>query len=360
MLTQVKSNRVVYFTDDPAYVPPVQEDWYFASSYTGGLPEALTLRNCWSWRFDGNRFTHAEDDDHVPRSERLLEHNRRALMRILIDKVNALRKPYLSEALLGDELRRQKLEQARAYLDAGESAVESSYPVLQTVAVSRNTSLTDAAKLICKRAQQMNDVLIATERIRERFALLIAQAKTDSDLLWLRAVLIQEVHPELARQFRFIPDNTEPGNPTAPLASHHRVHEIARLKAQLREEINRQRAEVDGGYIEHSEILKFKAQIARAVLSGSGEAPGGVDLLEEQARHSGSTLEAIAKKVLAELAASGAILSRTERLKEQMLSRIENIQTLEDVMQLDEALLQARSAYRESPANVSVPNRQPR
>ncbi|WP_147426627.1 hypothetical protein [Trinickia fusca] len=309
--------------------------------YVGALPETMTLRNCWGWRFDGNRFTEAPADVRAPHAVRLLEHNRRALMRVLVDKVNELRKPYVSEALLGDELRRLKLEDARAYLNASGpagSAQDRTYSALQAVAVSRNASLKDTAELICKRAEQTNEVLIATERVRERFALLIAQAKSDGDLLWLRAVLVQEVYPELARQFRFVPDNTEPSDPTARLSEHHLVHEIARLKAQLREEINRQRTEIDAGYLAHTEVLKFKAQIAHWVLAPSGEAPAGVDLLEDQARHSGLTLEAAAKRVLAELARSGAVLSSTERLKDQMLSRIDKVQTLEDVRQLDAEL----------------------
>ena len=31
VVTQVKSHRVVYFTDDPDYQPAMQGDWYYVS-----------------------------------------------------------------------------------------------------------------------------------------------------------------------------------------------------------------------------------------------------------------------------------------------------------------------------------------
>jgi len=32
VVSQCKSNRVVYFTDDTDYVPPMQGDWYYVKS----------------------------------------------------------------------------------------------------------------------------------------------------------------------------------------------------------------------------------------------------------------------------------------------------------------------------------------
>ena len=38
LVTQVKSHRVVYFTDDPAYQPPMDGDWYYVSPFAGNSP----------------------------------------------------------------------------------------------------------------------------------------------------------------------------------------------------------------------------------------------------------------------------------------------------------------------------------
>jgi hypothetical protein len=49
IVSQVKSHRVVYFTDDPGYTPPTEGDWFYVSPYQGELPQAMSLRNCWGW-----------------------------------------------------------------------------------------------------------------------------------------------------------------------------------------------------------------------------------------------------------------------------------------------------------------------
>jgi hypothetical protein len=336
ILTQVKSARVVYFTDDPAYIPPVDGDWYFASSYRGALPNGMTLRNCWSWRFNGSDFVDAKAEGHVPKAQALLEHNRRALMRILTDKIDELRKPYVAQALLGNELRRLKLDEARAYLSDPTS--RERYGVLEAVAVSRNISMLVAAELIIKRAGQMEEMLIATERIRERFSSLIEQATSDKDLLSLRSALLQDVYPELSRKLRFVPPNTEPRDSTAPLADHHRMHEIGRLKAQLRERINKERSKVDSDYLGHTEALKFKAQIARWVLAPTGEAPRGIDLLEGYAQGRGLVLEEAARQIFVELVSAGRVLLNTERMKDRLLADIESIRTLADIQRIETEL----------------------
>ncbi len=54
IVSQVKSHRVVYFTDDPGYTPPTEGDWYYVSPYQGELPQAMSLRNCWGYLAAGD------------------------------------------------------------------------------------------------------------------------------------------------------------------------------------------------------------------------------------------------------------------------------------------------------------------
>ncbi|KPD14805.1 hypothetical protein ADM96_37310 [Burkholderia sp. ST111] len=333
VLAQVKSNRVVYFTDDPEYVPPVVDDWYFASSYRGALPANMTLRNCWSWRFNGSSFVEAKGERPLTKAQVLLEHNRRALVRILTDKIDALRRPYVVQAALGEDMRRLKLEEAQAYLCDPTSREQ--YRVLEAVAVARNISLLSAAELVIKQADQTREVLIATERIRERFSLLIAQASSDEELLRLRGELLKDVYPELSSRLGFWSSHTEPRDPAAHLAEHHRVHEITRLKVQLRQRINDMRRSVDAGYVWHTEVLKFKARIAKWVVAPTGETPLGIDVVESYASSRGLTLEVAAKQILADFVNAGNTLSSTERLKDKLLARIESIRTLADIQKIE-------------------------
>ena len=56
IVSQYRSDRVVYFTDDPDFDVPGNADWCYVSPYVGALPEGMTLRNCWSWRYRGMVF----------------------------------------------------------------------------------------------------------------------------------------------------------------------------------------------------------------------------------------------------------------------------------------------------------------
>src|SRR3954453_6139545 len=53
VVTQFKSDRVIYYTDDHDFDIPADADWCYVSPYEGDLPEGMTLRNCWSWRYRG-------------------------------------------------------------------------------------------------------------------------------------------------------------------------------------------------------------------------------------------------------------------------------------------------------------------
>ncbi|GLZ23097.1 hypothetical protein [Burkholderia plantarii] len=333
IVTQVKSTRVIYFTDDSDYVPSADGDWYFASTYRGDLPPSMTLGNCWSWRFNGSDFAEAPPARHPNRAEAMIEHNRRALERILNDKINELRRPYAANCELGDELRQMKADEARAFSEDPSSRAH--FGVLEGVALSRGISMAEAADLICKRAEQTRQALLATERMRERFTLLIAQANSEEALLRLRAILIQEIHPELSRKLKFAHPNIEPHQPQKCLTDHHRVHEISRLRARLREHINDVRSKLDDGYLRHDDILSLKIKGAAWVLSPVGDAPAGVGLLKNLADARGITMEAAASRILQEMANTAQILSQTERLKDLIEAQIDRVQTLEDIEQLE-------------------------
>jgi hypothetical protein len=337
ILSQVKSARVVYFTDDPDYVPPTDGDWYFASPYVGALPGGMTLRNCWSWRFNGNSFVLA--DTKAPRStaERLLDSNRAALMRILVEKIDQIRKPYAASSVLGENIRRLKLEEARAWMHAPTS--RPSFAAIEATALARNLSMQAAAELVSLRSTQTDEVLIATERVRERFALLIQNAQSNDELLRLRNVLMQDVYPELSTQLRFPVSNTTPLDPTTPLLEHQAVHEKSRLRAMLRERINEVRVGIDGGYAAQAEIMKFKVQAADWVLTETGARPPGVKLLEEEANARHIPLEETARRVLRESACSVQLLWQTERARAQLDARIDSILTIGEIELVDRMII---------------------
>jgi hypothetical protein len=337
ILSQVKSARVVYFTDDPDYVPPTDGDWYFASPYVGALPDGMTLRNCWSWRFNGNSFVLADVKGPRSTADRLVDSNRAALMRILNEKIDQIRKPYAASSVLGETIRSLKFDEARAWLHAPTS--RPSFAALEAVALARNMSMQAAAELVCLRAAQTDEMLIATERVRERFALLIQNAQSNDELLRLRNALMHDVYPELSTQLRFSIPNTTPRDPMAPLSEHQAVHEKSRLRAMLRERINDVRASVDGGYAAQAEIMKFKAKAADWVLTETGARPSGVKLLEEEANARHVSLEETARRVLKEFAHSSQLLWQTEQARAQLDARIDSISTVGEIELVDRMIV---------------------
>lgn len=340
IITQVKSNRVVYFTDDADYQPAMAGDWYYCSAHLGELPAAMSLKNCWRWRFNGGVFDDAQEAPKLSQHEALLESNRNALLRILRDKVNAIREPFLASCKQGDLVRQIKLAQARLFLQGPDELNKAAYAQLEAVALARNISLLAAARLILAKAEETQKVLLETERFREQLSTAIRTANSEAQLLECRAWLLEQVYPELSRQFRFSLENTQPPDLDAPIRDTHRLHEITRLKAQLCAAINQQRAPLDSRYIHNDEVRRQKVRLAHALLANGGSAPDGMDftLLETYARARGLDLPSAAQLIVNSMAVTAQLLARTEAVKDSVLARIEAIRSLRDIRALDDEI----------------------
>lgn len=334
IVTQAKSFRVVYFTNDPNYVPVTEGDWYFNSSYRGELPREMTPGNCWAWRFNGNAFVYAGSTVVVDRAERLIESNRKALRGILRDKISRLREPYLPSDGYGHELRRRKLVEAELFLADAETAQPLSF--LHAVAVARNLPVQEAAMLIIARAKQTDDALVATERVRERFALLIEQAQTEEQLLALRGVLLEDLYPELSGELRHKQANTTPVDPHTALGEPALSHERSRLRAQLRERISELREPREMRVAQSEEMMRYKAKAAALWFAAEAEkkpaAPN--NLLDQYATQRHLSHFDAAKQWLTQAAVSGQRLIETEIASEILLSEIERIKTLDEIRQV--------------------------
>lgn len=347
IVTQVKSDRIVYFTDDMGYQPPADGDWCYVSGFAGALPEGMTLRNCWGWRFNGGVFVDARDPETPPVRERLLEHNRNALLRLLNDKIDAVRAPLAPTSRDGYEVRRMKLAQAQHYRQAASgkdaAAPTGGFGLLEAVAVARRISMMEAAALVEHKAQRCQRVWEESERFREQMTQAIGQADSEAQLLELRTWLLDKVYPALTERFKVQVDDTVPADPDAPLNALHREHEIARLKAQLREAVNKKRAPIASDYLQNDDVRKQKVRLAQAVLANldSKRRPTegiDADLLAGYADAREVDLATAARLVLKSSNEAARVLVETERIRDQMLARIESISTLRDIHRLDTAL----------------------
>ncbi|GAB7541626.1 hypothetical protein CS8_012890 [Cupriavidus sp. 8B] len=337
IVTQVKSNRLVYFTDDPDYQPVMEGDWYFVSQYLGDLPAAMTLRNCWGWRFNGGVFKDVREPEPKPQLERLLDSNRRALLTLLRDKISQARSRFTATCALGNEVRQQKLLEARQYASTLTEALPETltFPMLDAIATARGISLSEAASLVESRHTETLAMLVRTERVREHYTQAIHRALTQDDMVRLRRELLDEVLPELSAKFPFPASTFEPEDWQKPLSETHQAHEIARLRTQLREVVNavRSRLQDDSAYIANDVVSQRRVKLARALLDNGGIKPDDLDftLLEVYARGRDLSLPDAASELLATMRQADEKLVQTEILKETIQARIHSISTLRDI-----------------------------
>lgn len=363
IVTQCKSDRVVYFTDDPHYQPPMEGDWYYCSTYLGDLPEGMTLRNCWGWRFRGSQFRDAREPVRRNTTQPLIDHNRRALLRLLNDKIDEVRQPYAPKCLDGQTLRAIKLQQARDWLAFQRSAQQApastpSWPFLAQVAQAQGCTLEQAALSVVARAQAQEQMWLETERFREQLTLLIQASHTQAQLLELRECLLDAVYPALSHQFKYPQSDTEPLDTTAPLDAAVRLHETTRLKAQLRDAINTRRKPLHSAYVLGEQVWQHKLRQARQWLSRpdatpTDPVPPGFELLQSYAQARGWSLQEAARALLDAASQSTQTLQETERIKDELLARIETLTTWADVQRIDQALKDLGQAM-PSPAPLAL------
>jgi hypothetical protein len=348
VVSQCKSDRVVYFTDDPQYQPPMEGDWYYCSTYLGELPAGLTLRNCWGWRFRGSQFLNAKDPVKATAAEKLFDNNQRALLRLLKEKIDEIRKPFAPSCLEGQFVREFKLKQAQSWLSQLSNLAEASesktaWTFLSQVAQARECSLEQAARLVVARAKEQETVWLETERFREQLTLLIKGAKTQVQLMEIREWLLDAVYPELSHQFKYPQSNTEPMDASAALSTTARLHEITRLKSQLRESINAQRKYLHSNYVLGEQVWQHKLKQAQQWLaytrsSPTDVLPAGYELLQSYALANGLTLEEAANALLSAAATATETLLVTERIKDQLLAQIDRLNSYADVQEIELAL----------------------
>jgi len=353
IVSQVKSNRVVYFTDDVDYTPPMQGDWYYVSPYPGTLPKGISLRNCWRWRFDGHEFIDAEESDGRPQEETLLESNKAALRMLLSEKISALRRPYAPSSLLGEKVRAAKLAQAQALLNGTLAEMEESY--LADAAAAANCTMQDMAQRIVQLDADMSSTLRRTERVRVQLLSLVNLASTQSELIALRQRIMAELLP--AHNTPITPEHTTERQLTAPPSDVQLQQERLRLSVQLREKINDLRRPYVSQYLLDDLVLKHKGQIARAVLANGGSVPAGPDsmVLVSHAAARGQTLLAAANEVLTEMNETARQLLATEQLKDAWSVRIAGVESFKDIEILGRAIGKLQLTPPETPGVGGLP-----
>jgi hypothetical protein len=360
IVSQVKSHRVVYFTDDPDYTPPTEGDWYYVSPYQGELPKAMSLRNCWGWRFNGMEFVDARESKKPDTAQTLLASNKEALHKLLRDKIDALRKPLMPSSVMGHTLRVLRLEEARAILNA-KADTPQDWKLLPTSAAARGVSLQVMARRTVDAHGNEMRVLLDSEVLRDALAVAIDGAGDQQQLMALRRRLMNEIAPQAQEPFKRKPEHTTPRQWAAQPTPDQLDQEKLRLNIQLRLKINAMRREYVSDYLLDDMVLKHKGRIAQEVLAQGGQVPKNLDatVLVSHAAGRGQTLAQAATEVLGEMDETARILLDTEQLKDAMLSRIATVGTFPEIEIIGKAIHGLSLQTLAAPAPVSSTPRPP-
>jgi hypothetical protein len=338
IVSQYKSDRVVYFTDDPEFDIPASADWCYVSPYLGALPDGMSLRNCWGWRYRGMAFIDARKAPAPNPAQALLDLNKDALRKLLREKIDLLRKPVMPSAAMGAVLREAKLAEAHAVL-AGNGAAQA-LRLLPTAAAARNITLQEMARLVIDRHQVTEQLLMSSELLREEIAVGIEQAVTQDTLSDLRNRLLEELAPEATATAALRPEHTTPQKHGDLPTADELAQEQLRLRVQLRVKINELRRGHVSDYLLDDVVLRHKGRIAEAVMKAGGALPPGLDgaPLISHAAARGQTLVDAARDVLTEMSESARVLLATEQMKEALLARLAGAATFADIKALGRAI----------------------
>lgn len=333
VVSQVKSHRVVYFTDDPEYAPPTEGDWYYVSPYQGELPKAMSLRNCWGWRFNGMEFVDAREKKKPDPAQTLLANNKEALHKLLRDKIDAMRKPLAPNSAMGGALRALRLQEARAILSGEANRDAPAGELLLNSAAARGITLQAMAQRTLAAHESETHLLVESELLRDEIAVAIDAATDQQQLMVIRQRLMNELAPQSGEQLKVKPEHTTPRQLTAKPTPDQLNQEQLRLRVQLRLKINALRRGYVSDYLLDDIVLKHKGHIAQAVLAQGGQVPEHIDAtaLMSHAAARGQTLVQAAKEVLTEMDETARVLLETEQIKDALLARIASVDSFEAI-----------------------------
>lgn len=355
VVSQVKSHRVVYFTDDPGYTPPSEGDWYYVSPYQGDLPKAMSLRNCWGWRFNGMEFVDAREKKKPDAGQTLLASNKEALHKLLRDKIDVIRKPLAPVSAAGGTLRALRLEEARTIL-GGMAGDATSCRLLPASAAVRGISLRDMAQRTVDAHENETRLLLDSELLRDEIAVAIDTAIDQQQLMHIRQRLMNELAPQSNEKFKPKPEHTTPRQLLAAPTPDELQQEKFRLSVQLRLKVNAMRRGHVSEYLLDDMVLKHKGRIAQEVLAQGGQMPKNIDatVLISHAAGRGQTLVQAAKDVLTEMDETAGMLLSTEQLKDAILSKIATVSTFKEIEAIGKAIHGLSVQSQAGPASTSA------
>jgi len=180
ILADMHCDRIVYFTSNISEHTEIDDNLYICF-YDGELPKTpkeMTLRNCWSWKWDSVNNTLNYANQSVEKQITLFDQNKNSAKQVLVNVINKARKTVINNYAF------DAYTQSRIYEELTKPKEEQFY--INSIAEITGKPREDVFSEYSKKRKKFEDVLFLSEVTRIHFEQLIDRCKTSDELYRIR------------------------------------------------------------------------------------------------------------------------------------------------------------------------------
>ncbi len=189
VMFEKETGRLVVITEDLSIANQI-EGSHLLGIVIDEKPEAVTQANAAAWCYSETKFTPYEVNQRPANTIPLPEYNKQALEKLLLDKIDALRKTSLNASSV-DSATRKLWESERKLFESGILS-SSSLPLHLNKAASQNKTIAELIEVENGEKTRKKALFILTEKTRENFLHEIHQADA-KQLYSLRERILGEI-----------------------------------------------------------------------------------------------------------------------------------------------------------------------
>jgi hypothetical protein len=344
--TEYAQQWLIFFDAQTGRIAHVTEDTSIATQLEGvnligdivsSKPVELSSTNSAAWIYDTNGFTHIGFSHRASNSISLLEFNRQAVIKLLNNKIDAIRKARLDAIPLSQSLRGEWDSESKI-AGSGSIAYFQEESLLINRAAAQNQTVAQTRASALRADAQRDTLLISTELRREELLKEIFEAES-KQLIMFRERIVSEFSLAAMPEVQVV----EVHSLNASLHGDALASEKFRLHAVLKQKINQIRKPYISAY--HGDDIAQKMLLMAAnnflVVKHQAHADDFKMLISYAAFRSMSIIQA-AEKIIKAHKELESMLFDTEQLKDSVSAKIDSASTPEQLNTLANEIIKYR------------------
>lgn len=180
ILADIHCDRIVYFTSIISEHTEIDDNLYVCF-YDGELPttpKQMTLKNCWSWRWNSKDGTLVYAGSNTTFNTTLFDQNKNAAKQVLKNTINKARKAIIDDYAFDAYI------QTRIYDELLKPQDKQFY--INCIANTLNKDRNEVFKEYDIKRKRFEDILFLSEITKKHFEKLIEECKTSDELYQIR------------------------------------------------------------------------------------------------------------------------------------------------------------------------------